>query len=226
MTTIIPIPLKWSNAYLIKGERPILVDTGSPGETAQIIRAMSKVKVAPQQLALILHTHGHHDHCGSTWEMKRLSQAPLAIHQADHEWLQSGRNGEFVPTRFSARLIKQLLARSKFQGVGANVIIQDEISLETYGVAGKILFTPGHTLGSISVLLDNGEAIIGDLLMGGYLGGQIQSNQPRYHYFAYDLTVVDWSLKKLFKHQPTKLYVGHGGPLDAEAVQTKFKVFD
>lgn len=226
MTTIIPIPLKWSNAYLIKGERPILVDTGSPGETAQIIRAMSKVKVAPQQLALILHTHGHHDHCGSTWEMKRFSQAPLAIHQADHELLQTGRNGKLVPTRFSARFMRQLFARSKFQGVGANVIIRDEISLEPHGVAGKILFTPGHTLGSISVLLDNGQAIIGDLLMGGHLGGQFQPNQPRYPYFAYDLTVVDWSLKKLFKHQPTKLYVGHGGPLEAEAVRETFEILD
>ncbi len=225
MTKIIQIPLQWSNAYLLIGDRPILVDTGSPRETAKILRAMQSANVALQDLALILHTHGHHDHCGNSWELKKLSKAPLAIHQADVSMLHEGRNGELTPTRLSAWGIKLLLTGTKFTGVGANRIIKDEFSLTEYGVAAEVIFTPGHTVGSLSIVCQDGQAIIGDLLMGGYFGGQVQPHQPRYHYFAYDLSVVHWSLKKLLKHKPTHFYVGHGGPLEVSAVRDRFGAF-
>ncbi|MDM8519362.1 MBL fold metallo-hydrolase [Anaerolineales bacterium HSG6] len=223
MTQIIPIPLKWSNAYLIKGERPVLVDTGSPNDTARLLRAFQKAKIAPSDLALIVHTHGHHDHCGCTWEMKKLSKAPTAIHQMDRPMLQSGRNGRLIPTRFSAWLMKSVFEKERYKGLNATIIIKDEMRLDKFGIPAMLIFTPGHTVGSISIVTDAGEAVVGDLLMGGYLGGQLLKHRPRYHYYAYDLTVIHWSLKKLMRHNPQRLYVGHGGPLEAKTIINRFK---
>jgi glyoxylase-like metal-dependent hydrolase (beta-lactamase superfamily II) len=96
--------------------------------------------------------------------------------------------------------------------------IPDEMSLQAFGVDGKVLFTPGHTAGSISVLLSSGEAIVGDLLMGGWLGGMFRSGQPGYPYFADELGQIQSSVRKLLDLRATKFFVGHGGPLDAGRV--------
>jgi len=221
MTQIIPIPLRWSNAYLLKGERPILIDTGSPHEAATIIKILQAHDVQPQELALILHTHGHWDHCGNTAELQQMTHAPVAIHQVDAPLLQSAQVGYLEPTRLSARLMKPFMNRP-YQAVNPDILLKDEGELTEYGVRARYIFTPGHTVGSISIITETGEAIVGDLLMGGYFGAQWRKEVPRYHYFAYDLTVIHWSLRKLLTHNPHTLYVGHGGPLKAEAVRARF----
>jgi len=39
--------------------------------------------------------------------------------------------------------------------------------MEPNGIYGKALYTPGHTSGSMSILLDSGEVIVGDQAVGG-----------------------------------------------------------
>lgn len=87
------------------------------------------------------------------------------------------------------------------------------------GGDGKVVHTPGHTAGSISVLLSSGEAIVGDLLRGGWLGGMFRSGQPSYPYYADDLGQIRASVKRLLTLGTTRFFVGHGGPLDAGRVE-------
>ncbi len=56
------IKLSFSNAYLITDRKSILVDAGMPGEEEKIIRAAAQAGVRMEDVALILHTHGHVDH--------------------------------------------------------------------------------------------------------------------------------------------------------------------
>ena len=90
--------------------------------------------------------------------------------------------------------------------------------LEPFGVAGSILHTPGHTAGSITVLLDSGAAIVGDTIMGGWAGGAIRRAKPNFHYFAEDLPLAMASLDRILAAATGQLFVGHGGPLDREDV--------
>lgn len=221
MTQIVPIRLKWSNAYLLKGRQPILVDTGSPGDKDTLIQALEREQVSLNDLSLILHTHGHGDHCGCTQALKQLSNVSVAIHQADHDMLMAGQNGELNPTRLTGWLMRPLVDLP-FPGLTADIVIKDELSLEVYGVAAQLIFTPGHTVGSISIVTAEGEAIVGDLLMGGYLGSQLWRHKPRYHYFTYDLSVIRWSLKKVLRLSATKFHVGHGGPLSRQDILQQF----
>ena len=71
-------------------------------------------------------------------------------------------------------------------------------------------------------MLDSGEAIVGDLMMGGNLGGTFFPTSPHYHYYAVDLQQVRTSIKKIMHRKPKKVYVGHGGPLDPAAVHAYF----
>jgi hydroxyacylglutathione hydrolase len=210
-----------SNAFLLRGSRNVLVDVGSHRNSAALVQALRRANVDPGEISLVLHTHGHWDHCAASRASRLDMTAPIAIHTADAAMLRSGVNNWLVPTRLTARLIKPLVDR-RFQGVEPDVFIEQEISLEEYGVDARVIFTPGHTAGSISVITGDGEAIVGDMMMGGHLGGVIFSHRPRYHYFAEDLNAVRSSIKKLMWHSLTKVYVGHGGPLDPSAVLDYF----
>jgi hydroxyacylglutathione hydrolase len=218
---VVQLRLGISNAFLLRGSRNVLVDVGSHRNSAALVQALRRANVDPGEISLVLHTHGHWDHCAASRASRLDMTAPIAIHTADAAMLRSGVNNWLVPTRLTARLIKPLVDR-RFQGVEPDVFIEQEISLEEYGVDARVIFTPGHTAGSISVITGDGEAIVGDMMMGGHLGGVIFSHRPRYHYFAEDLNAVRSSIKKLMGHSLTKVYVGHGGPLDPSAVLDYF----
>lgn len=217
---LIRIPLPICNVFLLKGARPILIDSGRSHDFAAIVQALQQHGVAPADLALILHTHGHWDHCGSTAQLRQLTSARIAIHAADAPMMRRGDNGVLRPTCLFARVFKPLLDRS-FPGTEPDLLIEHEMDLAEFGVQARILFTPGHTAGSISVLTSAGEALVGDLIMGGYLGGRLRPHRPGLHYFAEDLDAVGASIHKVLATGPAVIYPAHGGPLDPAEV-TRF----
>ncbi len=224
MTEIIQLKLSASNAYLVKGRKTILVDSGSPREGTKILRGLARLGIHPKDFSLILHTHAHFDHAGSTLQLKRWISVPTAIHAADAAMLASGRlEKPLTAITLEGKLMKPFLGGIAFSPVKADLVIQDEISLKEFGIDGKVIFTPGHTAGSISVLLNDGQAIVGDLLGGGSVGGNLFPSRPHYHYFADDLEQVRTSIKKIIGLKAKKLYVGHGGPLEVETVKAYFE---
>jgi glyoxylase-like metal-dependent hydrolase (beta-lactamase superfamily II) len=218
---IIRIKLSFSNVYLIKDKKSILVDAGAPNQADKIVEAVRKAGVNPKDVALILHTHGHFDHAGSTAALKRRLGVPVAVHVNDAFMLREGRNGEIKPRNFEARVIMAFVPKS-FEASQPDILIEEDMVLTDFGVDAKVLFTPGHTKGSISILCGNNEAIVGDILMGGWAGGALFSSRPNYHYYVDDIGQVHASLKKILGYKPGKLYVGHGGPLKFENVVERF----
>jgi glyoxylase-like metal-dependent hydrolase (beta-lactamase superfamily II) len=218
---IVPIRLKISYAFLIKSRQPILVDTGSPGEAPRIARALEREGIRLTDLGLLLHTHGHADHCGSTADLKLLIEAPVAVHAADAPKMRSGSNGTLHPTNLTGYLIMPFV-NVPFGRVEPDILLKEGDSLADYGVAARVVSTPGHTAGSISVVFDDGRAITGDLLMGGILGGYVFPSMPGYHYYADDPGEVRRSIKKLLDLGVKQFFPGHGGPLDAAAVEKRF----
>lgn len=213
--------LSFSNAYLVQGEKTILVDSGMPGEGEKILTAAKRIGIKLDDISLILHTHAHVDHAGSSAELKRLLGIPTAVHPADADQLRRGRMNPLTPLRLEARLIKPMVDKP-FPALEPDLLLDESTDLSAFGVKGRILHTPGHTSGSISLLFPNGEAIAGDILMGGYMGGNLLGSLPNYHYFAEDLSTVRASIRKMIGLQPARLYVGHGGPLDPRAVVNRF----
>ena len=87
--------------------------------------------------------------------------------------------------------------------------------LDEYGVAGRVIHTPGHTHGSVSVLLDSGEAIVGDAVMAKMMG---LIRKPGHPFIAWDLAQNRDSVRRLLALSPHTVYVGHGGPFATEDV--------
>ena len=222
MTTIHKIKLSVSNCYLVQGDKNILLDTGSPNEGHKIIKALTVIGLQLSDIALILHTHGHSDHCGSTKELLQKHKIPTAIHSADSHMTENGRNDFLTSTRFIAKFIKPFVDKP-FPPFKPDIHIDHYNDLKSFGINGLIHSTPGHTKGSISVEFDNDGAIIGDIIMGGFMGGQFLAHLPDYHYFAEDLEEIRSSINKVLTFNSSTYYVGHGGPLTKERIKKRFK---
>jgi glyoxylase-like metal-dependent hydrolase (beta-lactamase superfamily II) len=223
---ITQIKLKLSNAYLIRGKKNILVDTGSPNEHTAIIAALHAQGLQLADISLIVHTHVHSDHVGSTIDL--LHQAtiptiPTMVHPDDTALMQQGHNGHLTGIGWRGQIMTRFFNNAPFARFTPDLPAQDELRLDSYGIAGRILHTPGHTPGSISIVLDTGDAIIGDVIMGGYLGGNLSPHTPKQHYFAEDRAAAQHSLQHILSYQPHTLYVGHGGPLAAERVRAAWR---
>ena len=218
---IYPIRLRISMAYVLVGVRAVLVDTGCAGEEERILRGMRRFNLDPQRVALLLHTHGHTDHAGSTRALQSRLRVPAAVHSADAPKMRAGDSGPLVPLRLSSRILS-LFLDPRFPAVEPDVLVEEGYSLAEFGLPATVLHTPGHTPGSISILFEDGRAIAGDLMMGGSLGGAFHPDNPGYHYYAEDLTELRRSIRKLLDRGAKTIYLGHGGPLEASRVRERF----
>jgi len=217
---VIPISFGFTSAFLLEGSRYVLVDSGTPGSAAIILTELSKRGIEPEQVSLIIITHGHWGHSGDLELLKEKTKAPVAAHADEAEALRRGADLHLKPAGLSGRLVK-LFAKEKkrCRPVEIDVLVHKEFDLKPYGLKGKIISTPGHTPGSLSVILAGGEAIIGDLLTGGF----IRRQKPRYPFFAHDLKRLERSIKMILKLKPTILYTSRGGPLKPEDVARLIK---
>jgi hydroxyacylglutathione hydrolase len=203
---LIRIKCAISNCYLLLGERPVLVDTGAPGDLKRILTALEANGVAPKQLALIFLTHGHSNHAGCAAELRRRSGALIALHTADAAIARSGESGVMAAVSPLGRYIRPFVDEP-FEAFEPDLLFRDGFSLEPHGVKGRVLATPGHTMGSASIVLGSGEAIIGDVLRGSMLW----PNKASPHFFCNDRELNTRSIVRLAREGLLRCHPGTFG---------------
>jgi glyoxylase-like metal-dependent hydrolase (beta-lactamase superfamily II) len=191
----------------------VLVDSGSPSDFVAIRRKLAELQVDLRDLALIVHTHIHSDHIGCTAAIVAESKCPVAYHPADQPLAKLSSNGKLRGAGLRGKIMSRFFSNVAFVSVEADVALTDGLRLDSYGIDATILCTPGHTPGSISILNSAGDAIIGDVIMGGIVGGNLFPHKPNFHYFADDMPQTLASLDTILAQTSGTLYVGHGGPL-------------
>jgi glyoxylase-like metal-dependent hydrolase (beta-lactamase superfamily II) len=220
----IPIlPLGMVNAFLLTSSRSaVLVDAGLPGSEDKIGAVLKGVGLSFADLKLIVLTHGHIDHAGSAARIRKLSGAPLVLHEGDLPYCR-GEAPVLRPTGPFGRLFKLTGAIERpFPRVDPDILLKgnEEMDLDTYGFSGSVVPTPGHTPGSVSVLLAAGDAIAGDLAASGILlGGIAFRGRPKPPPFEESPGDVARSLKELLKRGARRFHLGHGGPLGAAVIE-------
>lgn len=207
-------------AYLIQGkDGSVLVDTLSPWNGRRLVRRLERLGIDLRGIRLILLTHGHIDHFGNALRLKAKTGAPIAIHELDAEGPRKGRNLRLYSRNILEKVLGFFASRTWTQAFEPDILLKgDEGDLEQYGVAAKWVRTPGHTDGSVSIVLPGEAAVVGDLVVGRFNA----LKRPAYPFWVRDEQQVRESIRKLLDYAPSTFYSGHGGPFKTEDVRRVF----
>lgn len=202
------IRLRMSLAYLVETDAALLlVDAGIRGEASRIMAAINRL--GRRDLDLIYITHAHLDHYGSAAEIRRLTGAPIAVHQADAPAMAAGET-RLGQARGRGRILAALLPLVhpllRPEPVGADVILEDDQPLPGISLNTLALHTPGHTMGSTCLIVESRLAFSGDLITTTG-GPHIQRA------FAEDWEQIPLSVRRLQEAAPELVYPGHGRKL-------------
>jgi hydroxyacylglutathione hydrolase len=212
--TIKTLPFGVSNAFLVIDKCRLLVDTGRQGSFKKLLRLLAQHSCPVDALDYIFITHAHWDHCGNVAALKKINPAiKIIMQENDVSYGQEGKNATIKPFGWFGKILAPFFNVS-YPAFKPDMVFTQSLSLKHIGISGYVLHTPGHTQGSASLILENGSAIVGDLIMGA----PILSHKPSYHFFIEDYTLNNQSLRDVVSRNVNDFYVGHGGKLSINDV--------
>ncbi len=222
---VFTLPFGVNNCYVIQQKGMIMIDGAPPGKKKDFFRELGKFSIDPEAIKLMVITHGHPDHIGSAKDIKELTGAQIAMHEADAQCLETGNWKIHMTKAAKGNSWGWLMANlghfiAPFMGDVPSTKVElhikdDGLPLNDYGVPGKIVYTPGHTTGSLSVLLNSGEAFVGDLAMNRLP----MTRKPGLPILAEDIDRAKESWEELIELGATTVYPGHGKPFSIEIMK-------
>jgi len=192
-----------NNCYIIGCEetrQAAVIDPGAEG--ARILRKLEELNLT---CAYIILTHGHVDHIGALGNVLDGTKAKVLIHEGDAKMLVNpGMNLSFFDG-----------SNQKFKQ--ADRLLRDGDTVDVGKLQLKIIHTPGHTPGGISIFVE-GVLITGDTLFAGSIG---RSDFPGGNHNQ----LISSIKEKLMIYPPdTPVFPGHG-PASTIGEEAKYNPF-
>ena len=215
-----PIQMGIVKSYVIQDKGIVMMGDGAPKKAKHFRKALEKISIKPEEIQLIILSHGHYDHLGAAKELKEMTGAKIVMHRLDKDMLEKGI--KIMPPGVTTwgRILHHVFKLTYVPFAQQPKTNVEGMSLADYGVRGKILHSPGHTLGSISILLETGEAFVGDLAMNTIP----LTRKPSLPIFAEDLPKTKESWKSLLENNVKTIYPGHGEPFSADIARKNFTI--
>lgn len=198
-------------AYLVAGESPALVETGARTSTATVIAALREAGLGPGDLAWIVLTHVHLDHCGATGGVAAaFPRARVVVHPRGARHLAAPERlvaasaavyGDLAPLYGGLdptpeeRIVPAGDGRRLAVGPGRDLVV---------------LHAPGHARHHVAVLDEaTGAVMAGDALGVRFPGGGLYPAVPPPEF---DLEATRRTLRRLAGLRPEALLLAHFGP--------------
>lgn len=187
--SIVNVGYRSTNFWVVSaGRSRLLVDLGWPGMFGALEANLRRMDIPLREITHGLATHYHIDHAGAAQDLKN-------------------RGMRLIVTREQQGAIEAMKAHIKPRDNYTEIRLDDNLLiacsesrdlLARLGLAGQILPTPGHSVDSVSLLLDSGEAFTGDLTLPGMA---TEADAP----------VVAESWRRLQAAGARLIHGGHGG---------------
>ena len=214
---VIPIPMGTSNAYLVYGsDSTLLIDAGNKGKIRYLEATLKHEGLDISDIDIVILTHTHYDHVGCLAGIKEKSGAKVLVHRDEANFLVDGCTPFPKGIMWFSKIIYQIghgffSGRAKYPPVVPDILVDGECELLT-SVPIRILPTPGHTSGSVCVIINDECAIVGDTLFSVIPGSVCPP-------FADDGTELVKSWQKLLLTGCRIFYPGHGKPFSRERLE-------
>jgi glyoxylase-like metal-dependent hydrolase (beta-lactamase superfamily II) len=89
------------------------------------------------------------------------------------------------------------------------------MDLNEFGVKGKVISTPGHTEGSVSIVLNSRRCLVGDMLGTSF-------GKPTYGMFCNNINMQKESIIKIKNSNIKEVYLSHGGIISIDKIRKSF----
>jgi glyoxylase-like metal-dependent hydrolase (beta-lactamase superfamily II) len=209
------VPVRGTNCYLLQSDAGVVVvDPGPVGGGSKVVANAEALGIRPDDVRLVLVTHGHLDHYGAVAEVRAWCGAPAAAQAREVEFSRDRRNA--LPPAQTVRgsavrwiyLLFSPLAR--FRSMEADLFLDDGADLSPYGLDAQAVLLPGHSPASLGILTAEGDLLAGDLFVNFTV-----PSQPLY---LWDRQAWQRSCEHVRALEPRTVHVGHGEPFPGAAL--------
>jgi len=239
MQEIVPgvayLPLTIENVYFVgePGQPWVLVDTGTPGETARIRAAAAERYGENARPQAILLTHGHTDHAGSAAPLAEAWNVPIYAHPLEFPYLTG--QSKYPPKDPTVGGAMALISRVfPMNIVNLSGLLQP---LPDGGVVPGLPdwqwhFTPGHAPGHVSYFnADKSVLLAGDAFATVNLNSfsALMTKKPEISLppppFTCDWDAARKSVVQLAELGPVAFGAGHGAPMSGSHIPADLRRF-
>lgn len=186
------IKLRYGNTntfYIPGSDGGLLVDTDWAGTLPLFFKAIKTAGIEMKAITTLLVTHYHPDHMGLAGELQRLGVKLLVVdvqrlfvHASDEIFSRDKHLSYRAVDESAATVISCAESRDVLKGLG---------------IDGEILHTPSHSEDSVSLALDDGSCLVGDLEPLAYLAGYEENPALK----------SDW--EQLMRRRPKRILYAH-----------------
>jgi len=158
-----------SNVYLItNGISCILIDNSVAKGWRFLNKKLDNLLLNDKKLSYLILTHAHFDHASNTAKLKAKYGCKVIIHRDEANYLSKGQTslpkGTIFLTKWFDAFGEKAAKLVKYSPVDCDIVVDDVYEMSDFN--SYIMHTPGHTVGSVSIIVDNEIAIVGDAMFG------------------------------------------------------------
>jgi len=207
---------------VVDGDRALLMDTGLRAQRRTLGRNLDMTLAAHKaQLNYVVLSHTHFDHADNVAHVARTYGSRVIVHRAEAGHLATGISpispGRGPMARLVAKRYGRLIAQFRaYAPVKADILVDDAFDLSPYGLRARLFATPGHTMGSLTVLVDDQLALCGSAMLGR-LSGSISL------LFVADEHAKLASWRSLADTGCQTFLPSHGRPIPRRRLETRLK---